>query len=98
MNQVNLPHLFTLTPCLALANDPMKKALVVSVRPLVVYVTYCIACRGSPRAISHLQTVAFYNSAGSVGGGVSCFNLFITHLKLVKIFVERNQIKFCKAF
>lgn len=38
------PHLFTLTPCLTLANDPMKKVLVVSVQPLVVYGTYCITC------------------------------------------------------
>lgn len=38
------PHLFTLTPCLTLANDPMKKVLVVSFQPLVVYVTYYITC------------------------------------------------------
>lgn len=38
------PHLFTLTPFLTLANDPMKKVLVVPVQPLVVDVTYCITC------------------------------------------------------
>lgn len=55
---------------------------------------------GSSRAISHLQTVAFYNSVWKwrrCAGRVSCFNPFIMHLKTVKMFIERSQIKFCKT-
>ena len=44
MHQVNLPHLLTLTPCLTLANDPVKAVLAVSVQPLVVYASYCTTC------------------------------------------------------